>query len=109
MCVLSLMKVLTAWIMMFIFRIMKITLIDDKFTQQQRKFYQQLPKLGKQYTIRKILLQNNEYVLHLNEIFNNNMVITNTEPGFHYSRFSDAPNNVLNWETINQLYKKQML
>lgn len=68
-----------------------------------------IPEVGKEYTIREIMLMRDEYVLLLNEIKNKQLVIGGPEIGFHYSRFTDQPNNVLAWETVHELYKQQQL
>ena len=88
--------------------------IDDNYDEKASAFYKEykvkLPVKGLTYTIRKVELVNGHYVLLLNEIFNSQVVINKIpkgEPGFHYARFTNVPNNVLEWEEVDKIYKEQ--
>lgn len=88
---------------------MQIFYINDSYTPSteaaMKKAGITMPVIGIAYTIRSVYLHNDIYHLLLNEIVNNK--IGNIEPGFAYHRFTDVPDNVLEWETVDQLFKKQ--
>lgn len=65
-----------------------------------------VPVRDKKYTIREVVVVKGEYMLLLNEI--RNKLLNGYEPPFHYSRFSDnGVYGVLDWETVNRIYKDQ--
>ena len=94
---------------------MDVTYINDTYSDKANEFYKEfnvtLPVKGRKYTIRKVMLVGNgDYVLLLNEIENEHVWIKGKpvgEPGFHYSRFTDVPDNVLDWEKVDEIYKNQ--
>ncbi len=94
---------------------MQLIYINDKYSDKSNKFYAEykveLPVLNRKYTIRRVDLNNaGEYVLLLNEIKNEHVWVDGKpmgEPGFHYSRFTDVPDNVLDWEKVHEIYKNQ--
>lgn len=94
---------------------MKLTFINDKYGDKALAFYKnynvKLPIIGHQYTIRKVILNpRGEYCLLLNEIKNECVWVSKKpvgEPGFHYSKFTDVPNNVLSWEVVHEIFKNQ--
>jgi len=94
----------------------KIKYINDSYNDGLTDFYKnhnvKLPEIGKEYTIRQVVLLKEEYCLLLNEIKNEGVVVNKKflgEPPFHYSRFSDGiPGSVLDWDTVNEIYKNQI-
>lgn len=94
---------------------MEITYINDEYDETATAFYKKsnvaLPIKGMTYTIRKVLLVKEQYVLVLNEIVNQTVIrnfVPMGEPGFHYARFTDTPGNVLEWEIVDRIYKSQL-
>ncbi len=94
---------------------MQIFYIDDNYDDKARAFYENykvtLPVKNVPYTIREVVLIQDQFVLLLNEIKNEQVVVNKKpmgEPGFHYARFTDIPGNVLEWEKVGEIYKKSL-
>lgn len=93
---------------------MQIFYINDQYSKKQleyyEKYYVELPIKGIAYTIKGINLFKDEYLLILNEIKNPNSWVIELNmpfPGYHYSRFTDVVENVLEWEKVDKMYKEQ--
>lgn len=88
---------------------MQIFYINDSYTPSTKTAMEKagikMPEMGIAYTIRSVYLHNDTYHVLLNEIVNEK--IGAIEPGFAYHRFTDVPDNVLEWETVDKIYKKQ--
>lgn len=92
-----------------------IRYINDSYNDRLTEFYKNhnvtLPQVDKEYTIRQVVLIKDQYCLLLNEIKNEGVILNGSfagEPPFHYSRFTDGgEGSVLDWETINEIYKNQ--
>lgn len=89
---------------------MIIYYINDKYSEAANSAFAihniNMPELGKPYTIREIYIHNDVYHLRLNEIVNPKVGMI--EPGFAYHRFTDIPDNVLEWEKVHEIYKTQI-
>lgn len=83
--------------------------INDNYTEATQLAMEsagiKMPEMNIPYTIRSVYLHKDVYHLLLNEI--ENQKIGMIEPGFAYHRFTDVPDNVLNWETVNDIFKQQ--
>lgn len=94
---------------------MVIYYINDEYSPATKSALQnagiEMPVLEFPYTIRSVYLHKDVYHLLLNEIHNREIIQTGNnnkmEPGFAYHRFTDKPNNVLDWETVDKLFKAQ--
>lgn len=89
---------------------MTLTCINDVYDERALRFFQKFeskhPVAGNEYTVRKVVIIKDHYFLLLNEIVNPEL---NTgEIPFHYSRFTDVEGNVLEWETVDKFFKKQL-
>lgn len=94
---------------------LRVTYINDEYTEPTQIWFDAsgiiLPELNKEYTIRSVYIKKDIYHLLLNEIKNKEVVIdpkgTTIEPGFAYYRFTDVPDNVLEWEKVHEIFKNQ--
>lgn len=94
---------------------LQVTYINDVYTEPTQIWIDAsgiiMPELNKEYTVRSVYIAKGIYHLLLNEIKNKEIVIdpkgTKIEPGFAYYRFTDVPDNVLEWETVDKIFKNQ--
>lgn len=89
--------------------------INTDFDDAAKSFYEKhgitLPVKDKEYQIRSVMRVKDQYFIRLVEIINPAIEINGVgivEPGFHYSRFTDVPENVLEWETVHKIFLKQL-
>lgn len=83
--------------------------INDSYTPATKAALQlaniKMPQFELPYTIRSVYMLKDMYHILLNEIENEK--IGDIEPGFAYYRFTNIPDNILEWEKVDQLFKKQ--
>lgn len=91
---------------------MIVTYINGHYEEKAKDYYEGniMPELGKDYSIREVIKKNNHYYVLLNEIDNTGTIrnMGEGEVAFHYARFSDQKDNVLEWETVDRMYKAKM-
>lgn len=83
---------------------------DAKAMEYFAKNKVKLPKADTPYTIKEVIVVRGEYTILLNELRNKQPKPDVAEASFHYSRFSDkGPGEVLDWETVDRIYKRQLM